>query len=150
MENKKNVLMLIGDVHKLFHRHIRKEAEAISLCECYRPIIFALAHHDGLSQLDLVNFTRYKAPTISLTLQKMEVEGYVERKTSPDDARKTLVYITDKGREYDKQMIEIFKKSENDILSKFTEDELKGLESTLRKLINTMCQEFGEHKNENI
>ena len=142
MEKQKNVLMLIGDVHKLFHRHIRKEAEICNLCECYRPIIFALSRNDGLSQLDLVNFTRYKAPTISLTLQKMEIEGYVERKTSTDDARKTLVYITDKGRDYDKKMIEIFKKAENDVLSKINNDDLKTLEKTLRKLIDTMCQEF--------
>lgn len=150
MEKEKNVLMLIGDVHKLFHRQIKKEAEKNNLCECYRPIIFALSHNDGLSQLDLVNFTRFKAPTVSLTLQKMEAEGYVERKTSSEDARKTLVFITDKGREYDRQMIKIFKKAENDILSKFNDNELKELESTLRKLINTMCHEFEEHRHEDI
>ena len=65
-----------------------------------------------------------------------------ERKTSTDDARKTLVYITDKGRDYDKKMIEIFKKAENDVLSKINNDDLKTLEQTLRKLIDTMCQEF--------
>lgn len=150
MECKKNVLMLIGDVNKLFHRHIRKEAEAINVCEAYRPIIFALVHHDGLTQLDIVKFTRFKAPTISLTLQKMEAEGYVERKTSPDDARKTLVYITDKGREYDRQMLEIFKKTEKRVLPKFTSEELNELEGTLIKLINVMSQEFGDGKNEDI
>lgn len=138
---KKNVMMLIGDVGKIFKCKIRQIAEKNNLSETYRLIIFYLVHNKNVTQLDLVNFTRHKAPTISLTLQKMEQEGLVERKQSKDDARKTLVELTELGYEYDRKMVEIIKIEENKILSNITDEENKELERILTKLIHSMCQE---------
>ena len=146
----KNALMLIDDVSKMFKCRIRKRAEENNLSDTYRLIIFYLANHNGGTQLDLVNFTRCKAPTISLTLQKMEQEGLVERVQSKEDARKTLVYLTEKGFEYDKKMIEIFKSETSKLLSMITKEENKQLERILTKLVNSMCQENNGDKNENI
>ncbi len=150
MTKKKNVLMLTRDITKLFGSHIREVSETKGINECYRLIVFFLAHNEGVSQLDLVKFTRLKAPTISLTLQKMEIEGLVERKPAEDDARKTLVYLTEKGYEYDKKMIEIIKEEENKILPILSKDEQIELERILTKLINKMCQEYCGEENEDI
>lgn len=147
---KKNALMLIGDIHKLFKCRIKEAAERNNLSETYRLIIFYLAHNNGSNQLDLVKFTRCKAPTISLTLQKMESEGLVVRIQSKDDARNTLVYLTEKGFEYDKKMVEIIKNEESKILPQLTKDETEELERILTKLIDSMCQNNGEDNNENI
>lgn len=144
MENKKNVLMLIGDCNKLFVNQIRKKSEENNLSNCYHPIIFNLIRQDGLTQLEIVKLTRLKAPTISLTLQKMELEQLVIRKQDPKDARQIRVYLTEKGRAYDDDMRVIIKKLETQVLGKFNKDELKTLEGTLTKLINVMSQEFGE------
>ena len=135
MDKKKNVLMLAGDLHKLFKCHIKNVAEKNNINECYRLIVFFLAHNEGITQLDLVKYTRLKAPTISLTLQKMELEGLVERRTSEDDARKTLVYLTKKGYEYDQKMIDMIKNEERKILPALTEEENAQLEELLQKLI---------------
>ena len=113
-------------------------------------IVFFLAHNDGITQLDLVKFTRLKAPTISLTLQKMELEGLVERRTSEDDARKTLVYLTEKGYEYDQKMIDLIKNEERKVLPALTIEENEQLEKLLQKLIDKMCKEFYGEQNENI
>lgn len=150
MEKKKTVLMLISETHKLFVNQVRSKADENNLCNCYHPIIFHLIHHDGLTQLDLVRLTRLKAPTISLTLQKMEQEGFVKRVQSQEDARKTLVYLTDKGKLYDAKMIEIIEGLENQILKKLDQSEINELERILHKLIKAMCEEFGEYQNENI
>lgn len=150
MKREKNVLMLISDVNKIFHSRIRTKANENNLASCYQPIIFFLEHNDGLTQLDLVRLTRLKAPTISLTLQKMEQEGYVVRKPSEDDARKINIYLTDKGHEYDRKIISLIEELENQILPKLEISEKEELERVLTKLINIMCQEFGEYNNENI
>ena len=146
----KNALMLIGDVNKLFKCRIRKKAEENNLSDTYRLIIFYLANHNGGTQLDLVNFTRCKAPTISLTLQKMEQEGLVERVQSQDDARKTLVYLTENGFEYFHKMGEIFKSESSKLLSMITKEEKEQLERILTKLVDVMYQEKNGDKNENI
>lgn len=148
MDNK-NVLMLISDVQKIFHNHMREESEKNNLNNTYRPVIFFLSRFDGMTQLDLVKRTRLKAPTISLTLRKMEQEGLVKRVIDENDARKVCVYLTEKGYAYDDKIKELIKTTEKQVLSKLEEKENKELERVLRKLINIMCQEFGEF-NENI
>lgn len=150
MKKEKNVLMMIGDVHRIFHNKLRNLAEENGLVSSYRPIIFHLSHNDGLSQLDLVKRTRFKAPTISLTLQKMEQEGYVIRKPSLTDARVIQVFLTEKGKEYEKKMMELVEKLEQKILPKLDAKETEKLEIILNKLINIMCTEFGEYNHENF
>ncbi len=149
MQEKKNILMLIADVQKIFHNHMRKVSDENNINSCYRPIVFFLAHHDGMTQLDIVKKTRLKAPTISLALKKMEQEGLVKRVIDENDARKVCVYFTDKGRSYDDKMRLLVKEAENQILSKIDENDKIELERVLNKLIDVMCQEFGEY-NEDI
>ena len=149
MQEKKNILMLIADVQKIFHNHMRKVSDENNIVNCYRPIVFFLAHHEGMTQLDLVKRTRLKAPTISLALRKMEQEGLVKRVIDEEDARKVLVYLTDKGHEYDDKMRSLVKEAENQVLSKIDENDKIELERILTKLIDVMCQEFGEY-NEDI
>ena len=67
---EKNIMMLIHDVAKCFRDKMRSKSEELGLVDAYRPIFFALQKNDGCTQLDIVNFTKLKAPTISLTLQK--------------------------------------------------------------------------------
>lgn len=149
MENNKNIFMLICDVQKIFHNHMRKVSDENNIVNCYRPIVFFLSHHDGMTQLDIVKKTRLKAPTISLALRKMEQEGLVERRNDKDDARKVCVYLTDAGYAYDEKMKSLFKNAENQILSKFNEEDKREMERVLLKLLDVMCQEFGEY-NEDI
>ena len=52
-----------------------------------------------MTQLELVNLTQLKAPTISITLRNMEREGIVRREKNDVDRRETHVYITEKGSE---------------------------------------------------
>lgn len=143
MENKKTAFMLINDTHKIFANHMRTIFEQNNLNGCYRPIIFSLVHHDGLTQLEIVQKTHFKAPTISLTLQKMELEGYVLRKQDESDMRQVRVYLTDKGREYDDKMIKLLKESEKLALASLTNEEILTLERILTKLNYKMAQEFG-------
>ncbi len=150
MKKAKNVLMMIGDVNKIFHTEIRRRAEECGLPASYHPIILALSYRDGLTQLDLVRFTRFKAPTISLTLQKMEQENYVIRKASNDDARKIQVFLTEKGHAYEYKILEIIDNLENSVLTRLNDDEKKNLEHILKNLIKIMCEEFGVYSNENI
>lgn len=79
----------------------------------------------------------------------MEQEGLVKRVIDEEDARKVLVYLTDKGHEYDDKMRSLVKEAENQVLSKIDENDKIELERILTKLIDVMCQEFGEY-NEDI
>ena len=95
------VMMVINELSKLFHDRVRTECDKNGIPSGYRHVLFYLAREDGISQLELVKRTHLKAPTISVSLQKMESEGLVIRKPDDNDQRMIRLYLTEKGKKLD-------------------------------------------------
>jgi MarR family transcriptional regulator, transcriptional regulator for hemolysin len=53
-----------------------------------------LAHDGELSQAELADRMRIEAPTLAGILDRMERDGWVERRPAPDDRRRKLVRAT--------------------------------------------------------
>lgn len=129
-----NIMILINEISKLFFDIIRRKGEQIGLIKGYNHFLFHLSRRDGISQLELTKLTHYKAPTVSVTLQKMESDGLVRRETDESDLRQTLVYLTEKGRKLDGILRKIIKETEEYIIKDINEDELKSTKDILLKM----------------
>ena len=107
---EENTLMLINRASKLFRNYMRNATDKLGLNDTYRPLVMILNREDNLTQLELAKKTNFSAPSISLSLQKMELEGLIERKVDDIDKRQTRIFI--KEVNIDEQMIanEILKK----------------------------------------
>ena len=133
---EKNIMMLIHDIAKGFRDKMRFKSEALGLVDAYRPILFALDRKDGCTQLDIVNFTKLKAPTISLTLQKMEASGLISRVENDNDKRITNIFITEKGKEVQEVIKNLFMETDNEFLSCLDKDEEDFVKKVLLKMID--------------
>ena len=122
--------MLINEISKLFHNKMREKSEELGFKNGYRQILMFLSHGDGVTQLAIAEATHLKAPTVSVTLKKMEAEGLVRRETDASDMRKTHVYLLDKGRdldlkhreaimEFEKVMLQNISKADEQILLEY-------------------------------
>ncbi|MCR5352814.1 MAG: MarR family transcriptional regulator [Clostridiales bacterium] len=89
---------LIKEISNLYTLRVRIEAENLGIKNAYRTLLTQLYVKDGGTQLDLAEKTGMKAPTVSITLRKMEKDGLVDRVVDEKDLRKTHVYLTDKGK----------------------------------------------------
>ena len=110
---------LIKDISRLYTLRVRIEAENLGIKNAYRALLTQLYIKDGGTQLSLAEKTGMKAPTISITLRKMEKEGLVNRIVDESDLRKTHVFLTEKG----KQTTEALNRS----IDKINDDFVKGL-----------------------
>lgn len=127
--------MLINDVHRLTSAKIRRESERSGLRQGYRRIMFHLSHgDDGGTQQDLVRHTKLSAPTVSVSLARMEAEGLVRRRPDENDLRVIRVSLTEKGKQLNQRMQEIFREIEDDIGGELTEDEMNELKGLLFKI----------------
>ena len=115
MEFDRLILRTISCTTRRFHNYVRSECDKIGISSSYQGIIMVLSKNNGASQQDLAKTLVLAKPTISLTLQKMEYEGYIERRQDEQDARVTRVYITDKGLDANAKIKSIFKKMEKRI-----------------------------------
>lgn len=140
-----SIHMLIGEISKITNVTIHKKSEMLGLPQGYRSIIFHLAHNDGITQLELSKLTRLKPPTVSVSLQKMELEGLVTRTADKDDLRKTIVSLTDKGKEIVKSITEVFECYDKAITETLTASEAEQLKSLLIKVRESIISESEEN-----
>ncbi|MGV2108446.1 MarR family winged helix-turn-helix transcriptional regulator [Agrobacterium vitis] len=61
-------------------------------------VVLLLAEEEGLTPGLLAQRLGVKAPTMTRTIGRMEVQGFVERRGSDADGRQTKVFLTEIGR----------------------------------------------------
>lgn len=130
--------MLINEIAKMFDEKMTDETERFGMSGGYRRMLFHLAHEDGLTQLDLVNRTHLTAPTVSVSLKKMEKEGLVKRITDDKDLRQVHVYLTENGRELDRFIREKSRENEEKMHEGISNDEWEVLRQMLVKVFKNM------------
>lgn len=126
------LMALIHEIFRLTHDKIR--ADFPDIHQSFRLILMELDRRDNVTQLELVRATHLKAPTISVTLQKMENEGLVSRRPDDYDHRVTRVTLTPKGHEMNLQAMNRFREEERHIENCLTAAEIDALDSILIKI----------------
>lgn len=131
-------LMLVNELGKGFHDHMRRAMDRAGIPIGYRALLFFLSHADGCTQLALTAFTHLTAPTVSVTLQKMERDGYVTRSTDPADLRQIRVFLTEKGRQTELANRTYAEALDRLSLEGFTESERETLYALLLRMRNNL------------
>ena len=72
--------------------------------------------------------------TIGGLVRRLETAGLVERRSDDSDKRLKLVFITDKGYDVIRTMIDLADELNNDILDGISEEERELAENTLAKV----------------
>lgn len=129
-------MMLVNEIARVSRGVVRSKEG--NMPESYRQLLFHLAMKDGRTQLELVHATRFKAPTVSVTLQKLEQEGYVIRKPDEKDLRQVRVYLTEKGRRHDDDIKEALKLLDEKVMKDFSEKEIRYLKELLTRMRNNI------------
>lgn len=124
----------LNEVSYLYGELVCCDMDKIGMRYSYRHILKPLMENKTLTQLELVNLTGQKAPTVSITLRNMENDGIVRREKNSTDRRETHVCITDKGKKMYKKVLSSLEKADKTILNGISEDELEALVNVLEKM----------------
>lgn len=136
-------MMIVNELSKIFCDETRKTMEELGVPSGYKNILFHLHYANGASQLELARLTRLKPPTVSLTLKKMEEDGYITRQVSKHDMRVYNVYLTTKGANVHIKNRERIDAIDELIMKDITEEEKQQLLSLLIKMRNNICEATG-------
>ena len=131
-----NPVKLCNEIARIFRARRREgiDIEGVMTQPGAGLILSYLAIGDGITQLDLVNATHLKAPTVSIILKKMEEEGIVHREADKHDLRAMRVFLTDYGRELDAANIANIKELDAMALDGISESEQATLMLLLTKI----------------
>lgn len=133
-EPVKDPISLMSELIKMYNHILKDEMRHKDYRIAYHHLLKPLYEKDNVTQLDLVRSTDLKPPTVSYSLQQMESEGLIYREADKKDARSTRVYLTEEGRETERQ-IQIL---ERNICNAF----LKGISREKQAEIVTLLSEI--------
>ena len=125
---------LVMEVSRLLRARMQHEDCGVMAQSTARVVMSHLAVKGSMGQLELVELTHLKPPTVSTLLRRMEAEGYVTRVADDKDKRAIRVTLSEKGREFDREHLRRLSTNDHQAVKGFSADEQKTLEALLVRL----------------
>jgi len=132
------VAQLLTQVCRLSGHHLRSHMEEIGL---HRGQGFALIHllqGDGLPQRDLARLMHISPAAATNMLQRMERDGWIERRRDASDQRVVRVFASEKGRRLRMEARRVFREMEDELNSIYTPEE----QATLTRLLTRLYEYY--------
>ena len=89
---------LINDVARLMRRRFDREAQALGLTRAQWSVLFHLDRNEGVTQTCLAQLMDIQPITLARLIDRLETDGWAERRAHPTDRRARCLYLTDKAR----------------------------------------------------
>ncbi len=134
------MMMLVNELSRFFRREMRKVCEENGVPLGYRSLLFHLARNNGCNQKLLSERTGLKPSTVSITVEKMERDGYVRRERNCLDSRAVNVFLTEKGLDIDRKNKEKVDQLERQFEENITNEERRTVVVILEKVMRGYCE----------
>jgi MarR family transcriptional regulator for hemolysin len=89
---------LLKDVTRLYVERFEEHAASLGLTLAQCRTLIRLADHEGVSQVRLAELTDLEPMALVRILDRMESEGWLERRSDPRDRRVRCLYLTSKAK----------------------------------------------------
>ncbi len=87
---------LLHDVARLMRWEFERKAQDTGLTRSQWRLLAHLGRNDGMQQKQLARILDVTAITLTGLLDRMERDGWIERRDDPDDRRAKRIYLTPK------------------------------------------------------
>ena len=111
-------------------------------------IMLTLSGEDGQTPGQLAARLGVRPPTITKTINRLQTQGFLEKKASESDARQAHIFLTETGRDTIRAIEKSVRKTEKQALKGFDKKDQKALSKLLSRieanLSNSELEEFDE------
>jgi DNA-binding MarR family transcriptional regulator len=97
-------------------------------------IMLALAREDGQTPGALAERLGVRPPTITKTINRLQAQGFLEKRASNADARQAHIFLTDMGRQAIQSIEKSLRKTEKQALKGLDKKEQKALFKALARI----------------
>lgn len=99
-------------IHKAHRQLAEEDLNKLGVHTGQEMILLQLWIEKGISQSQLAACMEVEPPTATKMLQRMERAGLIERRPDPEDARVSLVYLTERGRTLEQPVLDVWRQLE--------------------------------------
>jgi DNA-binding MarR family transcriptional regulator len=101
-------------------------------------IMLALAHEDGQTPGQLAARLGVRPPTITKTINRLQAQGFLDKRASENDARQAHIFLTETGRDAIKAIEKSVRKTEKQALKGLDKKEQKAFAKLLARIENNL------------
>lgn len=137
---------LLQRAARLHRARMAETLQDIGLFPGQEQVILLLDKENGRTVGDLADALDVKPPTVSKTLQRLSVQGLVERREHDDDARKTRVFLTAEGQGRAKSLHAKLEKVEEEMAAKLDGKDVRRLRKMLKRMAKSLSPGLSTHE----
>jgi DNA-binding MarR family transcriptional regulator len=135
---------LISEIARVAHVYFQQEVKQYAIGHAQIRTLFFIAHHEGLTQMELAKYLKLDKSSITSQVQILERNGYISRQTAETDARKQVIHITGKTRKILKPMKKVLSGWTDILLDGFNNNEKTEIYMYLEKMRDNARKKIDE------
>jgi MarR family transcriptional regulator, organic hydroperoxide resistance regulator len=142
---EETIAFLLWDTTRTFHRTFQKLLASHGLNFGLWPFLRALWTEDGIGVRELGKRVHMSAPTTSSAVKALEKARLVYRDRDANDSRKTLVYLTEEGKQLFSTVLPAMQYVNERAASGVSLNEQDFLKTVLKKMRKNMREQQEEY-----
>jgi DNA-binding MarR family transcriptional regulator len=142
-ERIKEAVKLQFEIVNLFHKNFARIFHQTGNSPCnlnknQNKAIMIIGARDNIMPTILGKCLDLQKGSLTSMIDALERDGFVCRKGDPDDRRKTLISLTEKGKAYRVWFMEELEKNVSEILSRLDEEDIFVYQESLKTILATL------------
>jgi DNA-binding MarR family transcriptional regulator len=134
MDRLRTIGFLLKDVTRLYTRRFEERAQGLSLTLAQCKALSYLESYEGVSQKRLAELTELDPMSLVRMLDRMEADGWVERRSDPADRRARSLCLTAKAKPILEHIATLAKETRAEALHGLNEEERTQLTRLLARV----------------
>lgn len=130
--------ILLSTAFTRYTNHLNNILKEMNISLSQTRILLTLAHKDGVSIDHLSQKTGIGKSSITKSVKILERKEFITKEIDPQDNRKKIIKITNKGRKIQEKALEINQEIEETIEKQIGKQETNNLKYNLKTLITLM------------
>lgn len=114
---------LLADVSRLMRKRFDRRARILGLTRAQWRVMALLRRREGINQTALAEILEIEPITLGRHIDRLQENGWVERRPDPDDRRVWRIFLTEKAQPVLEELEEIAIWNRDGAMADFTEEE---------------------------
>jgi len=140
MDGIRNLGFLLKDVSRLWVRYFMQHADQLGLTLTHAKVLVFLSRNEGTTQARLAEICDTDPMTLVRTLDRMQNDGWLERRADPRDRRAYRVFLKPAADPVIAEINRIGDKARGDVLSGISTEERAQLMAVLERIHSNLLE----------
>jgi DNA-binding MarR family transcriptional regulator len=137
---KRSLGFLLTETARLIRRNFDRRVQPLGLTQTQWRAIAHLKHNEGIKQASLAEILEVQPITLARLIDRMERDGWVERRPDPCDRRAVQLFLTDQVEPVVSQMWELAALTRQEAMAGLSDEVLEQLIETLAIIKQNLSQ----------